>query len=45
MITSSRCIHSFSKEDLLLHEVKVTEQEFLASEIPAAVLADAVHTQ
>jgi len=25
--------------------VKVTEQEFLASEIPAAVLANAIHSQ
>jgi len=29
----------------LLHKVKVTEQEFLASEIPAAVLANAIHSQ
>jgi len=29
----------------LLHEVKVTELEFLASEISAAVLANAVHSQ
>jgi hypothetical protein len=45
MNSSSRFNHSFSNEDLLLHEVKVTELEFLASEIPAAVLANAVYSQ